>query len=99
MKPRQLGASGYMLEHAMKEVFTLTHNGMKKQTAVEWLVEQLKDMEYDLRLIPNTIQQAKEMEKEQHNITWKESRIVKVVDTYHEKETSFDDYYSETFKK
>ena len=42
MKPRQLGASGYMLEHAMKEVFTLTHNGMKKQTAVEWLVEQLK---------------------------------------------------------
>lgn len=38
---------------------------MKKQTAVEWLVEQLKDMEYDLRLIPNTIDQAKAMEKEQ----------------------------------
>jgi len=36
-----------------------------KQTAVEWLVEQLKSMEYDLRLIPNTIKQAKEMEKEQ----------------------------------
>jgi hypothetical protein len=36
-----------------------------KQTAVEWLVEQLKDMEYDLRLIPNTIEQAKAMEKEQ----------------------------------
>lgn len=33
-----------------------------KQTAVEWLVEQLKDMEYDLRLIPNTIKQAKAME-------------------------------------
>jgi tRNA G18 (ribose-2'-O)-methylase SpoU len=31
MKPRQLGASGYVLEHAMKEVFTLTHNGMKQQ--------------------------------------------------------------------
>jgi len=30
MKPRQLGASGYVLEHAMKEVFTLTHNGMKQ---------------------------------------------------------------------
>ena len=30
-----------------------------KQTAVEWLIEQLKDMEYDLRLIPNTINQAK----------------------------------------
>ena len=35
------------------------------QTAVEWLVEQLKDMEYDLRLIPNTIELAKAMEKEQ----------------------------------
>jgi hypothetical protein len=35
---------------------------MKQQTAVEWLVEQLKDMEYDLRLIPNTIKQAKAME-------------------------------------
>ncbi len=33
-----------------------------KQTAVEWFIEQLKDMEYDLRLIPNTIEQAKEME-------------------------------------
>jgi hypothetical protein len=33
----------------------------KRVTAVEWLVEQLKDMEYDLRLIPNTIEQAKEM--------------------------------------
>jgi hypothetical protein len=36
-----------------------------KQTAVEWLIEQLKDMEYDLRLIPNTIQQALAMEMEQ----------------------------------
>ena len=35
------------------------------KTAVEWLEEQLKDMEYDLRLIPNTIEQAKRMEKEQ----------------------------------
>ncbi len=41
-----------------------------KETAVEWLVEQLKDMEYDLRLIPNTIEQAKEMEINQHNETW-----------------------------
>jgi hypothetical protein len=38
-----------------------------KQTAVEWLVNQLKDMEYDLRLIPNTIQQAKEMESQHMN--------------------------------
>lgn len=36
-----------------------------KKTAVEWLVEQLKDLEYDLRLIPNTIQRAKQIEKQQ----------------------------------
>jgi len=35
---------------------------MKQQTAVEWFIDQLKDMEYDLRLIPNTINQAKAME-------------------------------------
>jgi hypothetical protein len=36
-----------------------------KQTTVEWLINQLKDMEYDLRLIPNTIELAKTMEKQQ----------------------------------
>lgn len=44
------------------------------QTAVEWLVEQLKDMEYDLRLIPNTINQAKEMEKEQIENAYKRGK-------------------------
>lgn len=69
---------------------------MKTQTAVEWLVNELQIFATEQEM--NIIQQALEMEKEQHNVTWKESRIVKVVDTYHEKETSFDDYYSETFK-
>jgi hypothetical protein len=68
----------------------------KQQTAVEWLFEQMLDDKLDRRY--EILAEAKEMEKEQHNVTWKESRIVKVVDTYHEKETSFDDYYSETFK-
>jgi hypothetical protein len=72
---------------------------MKKQTAVQWLINQL-EKEYNSFPLLNSEAciQALEMEKEQHNVTWKESRIVKVVDTYHEKETSFDDYYSETFK-
>ena len=39
MKPRQLGASGYVLDHSMKEVFTLTHNGMKQiPTAEEFML-------------------------------------------------------------
>ena len=76
----------------------LVKKNKKKQTAVEWLVENViisAPINWDTTIV----KQALEMEKEQHNITWKESRIVKVVDTYHEKETSFDDYYSETFKK
>ena len=36
-----------------------------RQTAVEWLVQQLVELEYDLRLIPNHIQHAKEMDKQQ----------------------------------
>lgn len=76
----------------------LVKKNKKKQTAVEWLVENViisAPINWDTTIV----KQALEMEKEQHNVTWKESRIVKVVDTYHEKETSFDDYYSETFKK
>jgi hypothetical protein len=38
---------------------------MSKQTAVEWLIDKLNELEFDLRLIPNHIQLAKEMEKEQ----------------------------------
>ncbi len=38
---------------------------MQNITAVEWLITQLKEMEYDLRLIPNTIKIAKAMEKQQ----------------------------------
>lgn len=76
---------------------------MKKQTAVEFIAQELsKQIDNNLFMevtFNKLFDQAIEMEKEQHNITWKESRIVKVVDTYHEKETSFDDYYSETFKK
>lgn len=37
----------------------------KKQTAVEWLVKQLVELDYDLTLIPNHIKHAKKMEKQQ----------------------------------
>ena len=38
---------------------------MEKKTAVEWLVEQINEIGFHTILIENTIQQAKEMEKEQ----------------------------------
>ena len=61
----------------------------KQQTAVEWLVEQLKDMEYDLRLIPNTIEKAKEMEKQQ---------IIKAYENTNSMAMYGEQYYNETFK-
>lgn len=65
-----------------------------KKTAVEWLIESLIEMEYDLRLIPHTILRAKQLEKEQmHKCAsfWrgKENAIEKPI---------FEQYYNETFK-
>jgi hypothetical protein len=70
---------------------------MKKQTAVEWLVKQLKNMEYDLRLIPNTIEIAKEMEKQQMRDAvlsqcTTHDGLRKIFDK------QFEQYYNETFK-
>jgi len=72
-----------------------------KQTAVEWLIEQLKDMEYDLRLIPNTINQAKEMEKEQHQETWDVAHQAGRFEgkgIAEENWFKFEEYWEETFK-
>lgn len=61
-----------------------------KQTAVEWLVEQLKNgKEFN----ENLINQAKEMEKEQ------------IIEAYHEgtfatdEKITAEEYYNETFKQ
>jgi hypothetical protein len=68
---------------------------MPKQTAVEWLIDKLMFMEYDLRQIPLTIEQAKEMEQEQ------------IIDAFNEGNQSDwnneigdggQQYYNETFK-
>jgi hypothetical protein len=54
----------------------------KQQTAVEWLVEQIEkgkieivysDKIHSIKCIPEIIQQAKEMEKEQIINTWSEA--------------------------
>ena len=64
-----------------------------KQTAVEWLVSQLNEIGFHTILIEKTIEQAKEMEKEQ------------IIDAYvmgsydmASKEFQPEQYYNETFK-
>jgi hypothetical protein len=69
------------------------------KTAVEWFIEQLKDMEYDLRLIPNTIEQAKEMEKEHIKDAWENGKKSTQCKTpMCERKTGIG-YYNKTFKQ
>jgi len=71
----------------------------KKQTAVEWLVEQIeKDENVRLRglNIRNLLEQAKQMEREQMKYVYlthcvKAERLRKIF------EQQFDDYYNETY--
>jgi hypothetical protein len=61
------------------------------KTAVEWLIEQWPILESQ---IPERIlEQAKEMEKEQHEKTWTEGMFCETGD-----KQAFIDYYKETFK-
>ena len=69
---------------------------MKQETAIEWLIEQLKNMEYDLRLIPNTIQQAKAMEKQQIINAYKEGCFDNILDESTDLIRA-EEYYEETF--
>lgn len=82
-----------------------------KQTAVEWLIRQLQKSKDWNRLLNeisqmssakiNLIEQAKEMEKQQHGQTWDKSldnlkaRGMNEMRAY----CDFDDYYQETYKQ
>jgi hypothetical protein len=72
-----------------------------KQTTVEWLVNQLKDMGYDLRLIPNTIELAKTMEKQQKVKTWSEAIDYSIMflkdKTSKTSKEAFDEHYELTY--
>jgi hypothetical protein len=72
---------------------------MKKQTAVEWLEVQIGNFLTSKNLMTNIdklISQAKEMEKQQIEDAFEESRLVNpMVGMKHRK---FKDYYNETFK-
>ena len=71
---------------------------MKKQTAVEWLVNEIPNIDWENSYWKNKIEQAKEMEKQQHSETWDNSLIENKGDNYIGKEKSFEEYYNETFK-
>ena len=76
---------------------------MKQQTAVEWLVDQIKSDQNQKALSASewmeVIEQAKQMEKEQHNETWEKSRLEDKGDDYLGKQLSFKQYYNETYNK
>ena len=70
---------------------------MSKQTAVEWLIEEIHM--YPLRKIPEHIQeQAKAMEKEQIEDAWDKRCYHGVVSqTWHIETKNGDQYYNETY--
>jgi hypothetical protein len=63
------------------------------KTAVEWLVEELTKQNMFMHLFAKEIEQAKEMEKEQHEKTWAEGMFCETGDRQ-----AFIEYYNETFK-
>jgi len=64
---------------------------MEKQTAVDWLLDQLLKDGYIERLPVLQFQQAKEMEKEQMKDAWDDGLFGKT--------DNFQQYYNETFGK
>jgi hypothetical protein len=73
---------------------------MKKQTAVEWLVEQLKERGYAGEFPPHLLfEQALAMERHQHGQTW--DAAIHAHDArghvYARSMCDFDDYYKETY--
>ncbi len=62
------------------------------KTAVEWLVEELKVV-YESDYLNKLIEQAKEMEKQQHNKTFVEGLYCESGDS-----EEFEKYFNRTFK-
>lgn len=72
-----------------------------KQTAVEWLINELHKKQQGLTITSynHIFDKAKEMEKQQHKDTWFEStsQFDNAAEMTYKKE--FEQYYNETFKK
>ena len=72
---------------------------MKKQTAVEWLIEELNDNGFShLDLAADIIEQAKEMEKQQIIDAFGVGCHVESTRLIHYDDMA-EQYYNETFKK
>ena len=69
----------------------------KKQTAVEWLWGQIKPI-CDFDNVPDSIlEQAKELEKQQHEETWYDSTLQFDNAAQMTNKKLFEDYYNETY--
>jgi len=69
-----------------------------KQTAVEWLLDRIEDVDLTEKLWENVKQQAKEMEKQQIFDAW-DNGYDKGFGYSDAKFNSSEQYYNETFKK
>jgi hypothetical protein len=65
---------------------------MAEKTAVDWLFEQIPVEWTSTRYAYDAYQQAKQIEEEQHMLTWDESKLSDGLKT-------FQKYYNETFGK
>lgn len=71
----------------------------KKQTAVDWLIESIITHQLKPREIPQTIiEQAKAMEKEQHQNTYFDSTSQFSNEAYMPYVKPFEQYYKETYE-
>lgn len=84
----------------MKNVQEPTDQREMKQTAVEWLIEQLEcfgnkhELQLSWATVDELVEQAKEMEKEQMFEFWQGG-----INCTEEDGKSFDQYYNETYKQ
>lgn len=80
---------------------------MSKQTAVEFYAKGLENLQcnslekndYEIaKQKQRLFEKAKQMEKQQMEDVWDDSRVEDFGDNYIGKQISFNDYYNETFK-
>ena len=64
---------------------------MKKQTAVDWLIQRLNKLGFAQVVTDEEIKQAKEMEKEQMYDAYEEGYL------YFSPHENFNEYYNETY--
>jgi hypothetical protein len=82
----------------MKQTAVSWYSQQEIELTLEFLAKKISELDYGLRRL-NLLNQAKEMEHEQHQETFKQSRLAKVF----EKDMppvweSWEQYYNETFK-